>query len=72
VLYDKDDKMARLVFCRDYLINPETEKRARVLGWPWPPYIMLGKRVFYSRQRCREWFDQQDARSQSLVGAPDA
>jgi hypothetical protein len=51
----------------DYeLLTDRQEKRARALGLPWPPYVVLGCRVFYSRQRTKEWFAAQEAKS--LVG----
>lgn len=63
--YDRNDRMTRLVFCREYGINQDTEKHARAQGWSWPPFVVLGRRVFYSRQRCAEWFSQQESQSQS-------
>lgn len=64
MLYDRDDKMARLTFCAERGIDPDTETRAREQGWPWPPWISIGKRIFYSRARVAEWFEAQDRRSQ--------
>ena len=63
MLYDRDDKMPRLTFLREYNIDDSMEKRARSLGLPWPPWVILGRRVFYSRQRTQEWFAEQEAKS---------
>lgn len=60
VLYDKEDRMPRPVFLRDYDIEGSTEKRARALGLPWPPYVVMGGRIYYSRQRTSEWFEHQE------------
>ena len=67
MLYDAEDRMPRLEFCREYGINPETEKLARAHRLPWPPWIVLVRSVVYSRQRCAEWFAEQDRRSQGAV-----
>ena len=63
MLYDRDDKMPRLTFLHEYNIDDSMEKRARSLGLPWPPWVVLGRRVFYSRQRTQEWFAEQEAKS---------
>ena len=63
MLYDKDDKMPRLAFLHEYNIDDSMEKRARALRLPWPPWVILGRRVFYSRQRTLEWFTAQEAKS---------
>jgi hypothetical protein len=63
MLYDRDDKMPRLTFLHEYDIDDSMEKRARSLGLPWPPWVILGRRVFYSRQRIQEWFTEQEAKS---------
>lgn len=63
MLYDKDDRMPRLTFLREYNLDDSMEKRARALALPWPPWVILGRRVFYSRQRCQEWFEAQEALS---------
>ena len=65
--YDKSDKMSRLKFCEVYGVNLDTEKRARSLGLPWPPWVILGRSVFYSRVRCSEWFAAEEAKSQGAV-----
>jgi hypothetical protein len=46
MLYDRDDKMARLTFLHEFDIDDSMEKRARSLGLPWPPWVILGRRVF--------------------------
>jgi hypothetical protein len=69
MLYDKADKMARLTFCDERGIDPDTEARARQQHWDWPPFISLGNRIFYSRQRTAEWFAEQDAKSRGAVTA---
>lgn len=66
MLYDKDDRVPRVEWLRELGISDRTEKYARSFGLPWPPYVVLAKRVFYSRQRTREWFAEQEAKS--LVG----
>jgi hypothetical protein len=58
MLYDRDDRMPRLTFLDIYDFDESTEKRARAEGWPWPPWVVIGRRVFYSRARCAEWFAQ--------------
>jgi hypothetical protein len=64
--YDKDDRLPRLQWIGEYGVTDRQEKRARALGLPWPPHVVLGCRVFYSRQRTQEWFAAQEA--SSLVG----
>lgn len=70
--WDKSDKIARLTFCREYDIDESTEKRARASGWPWPPFVVLGNRVFYSREKTAQWFAEESAKSVAGVqaGAP--
>jgi hypothetical protein len=63
VPWDASDKMARLMFCREYDIDESTEKRARTLGWPWPPFVVLGNRVFYSREMTAQWFAKEAEKS---------
>jgi hypothetical protein len=66
VLYDKDDRVPRVEWLLEFGVNDRQEKRARALRLPWPPWVILGCRVFYSRQRTQEWFAEQEAKS--LVG----
>jgi hypothetical protein len=63
VLYDKDDRVPRVEWLRDFGFKDRQEKRARALGLPWPPHVMLGCRVFYSRQRTQDWFAEQETKS---------
>jgi hypothetical protein len=63
VLYDKDDRVPRVEWLKDFGFKDRQEKRARALGLPWPPYVVLGCRVFYSRQRTQEWFAEHEAKS---------
>jgi hypothetical protein len=65
-LWDKDDRVPRVQWLKDYNVLGSREKRARALGLPWPPFVRMGGRVFYSRQRTMEWFAAQEAKS--LVG----
>lgn len=62
MLYDKDDRLSRLEWLNEFDVTDRKEKRARALGLPWPPHVVLGSRVFYSRQRTREWFAEQEAK----------
>jgi hypothetical protein len=66
VLYDKDDRVPRVEWLREFGVNDRQEKRARALRLPWPPHVTLGRRVFYTRQRTLEWFTAQEA--ESLLG----
>jgi hypothetical protein len=63
VLYEKDDRVPRVEWLKDFGFKDRQEKRARALGLPWPPYVVLGCRIFYSRQRTQEWFAAQEANS---------
>jgi hypothetical protein len=63
VLYDKDDRVPRMKWLREFGVNDRQEKRARALRLPWPPWVILGSRVFYSRQRTQEWFAEQEGKS---------
>ena len=63
MLYDKTDRMPRVEWLREFGVRDRQEKRARALGLPWPPHVVMGKRVFYSRQRTLEWFALQEAGS---------
>ena len=47
MLYDKDDRVPRVEWLREFGVNDRQEKRARALGLPWPPHVTLGRRVFY-------------------------
>jgi hypothetical protein len=58
MLYDREDRMSRPMFLTEYDIAPSTEKRARAEGLPWPPWVVLASRVFYSRQLVARWFEQ--------------
>jgi hypothetical protein len=59
MLYDREDRMSRPTFLREYDIEASTEKRARAEGLPWPPYVVMGGRVYYSRRLVARWFEQQ-------------
>jgi hypothetical protein len=59
MLYDREDRMSRPMFLREYDIDGSTEKRARAEGLPWPPYVVMGGRVYYSRRLVALWFEQQ-------------
>jgi hypothetical protein len=63
VHYDKDDRLPRVEWLREFGVKDRQEKRARALGLPWPPHVVLGARIFYSRQRTRKWFAEQEAKS---------
>jgi hypothetical protein len=59
MLYDREDRMSRPMFLREYDIEGSTEKRARAEGLPWPPSVVMGGRVCYSRRLVASWFEQQ-------------
>ena len=59
MLYDREDRMSRPIFLTEYDIEGSTEKRARAEGLPWPPYVVMGGRVYYSRRLVARWFEQQ-------------
>jgi hypothetical protein len=61
MLYDREERMSRPMFLRVYDIEGSTEKRARAEGLPWPPYVVMGGRVYYSRRLVARWFEQQAA-----------
>ncbi len=61
--YDKDDRIERQHFLGEYGFQASTENRARKQGLPWPPHVVLGKRVFYSRQSVQRWFEEQEAKA---------
>ena len=67
MLYDREDRMSRPIFLTDYDIEGSTEKRARAEGLPWPPHVVLGKRIYYSRQAVQRWFEQQEANAAGAV-----
>ena len=72
MLYDREDRMSRPVFLREYDIEGSTEKRARAEGLPWPPYVVMGGRVYYSRLLVARWFEQQAGVHQAqAVETPD-
>jgi len=50
VQYDKDDRIERQDFLEEFDFQASTENRARKLGLPWPPHVVVGKRIYYSRQ----------------------
>jgi hypothetical protein len=60
-LYDRNDRIPRLQWLSEFGLTDRQEKRARALNLPWPPQVVLGCRVFYSRQRTQEWFAEQEA-----------
>jgi hypothetical protein len=73
MLYDREDRMSRPMFLKEYDIEGSTEKRARAEGLPWPPYAVMGARVYYSRQLVTRWFEQQAGAHQAqAVEAPDS
>ncbi len=63
MLYDRNDKVPRLDWLAEFGVNARLEKMARAVGRPWPPYVQIGSRIFYSRQRTLEWLAQQERRS---------
>ena len=38
-------------------------RKTAQLGLMWPPQLVLGCRVFYSRHRAKEWFAAREAKS---------
>jgi hypothetical protein len=59
MLYDREDRMSRPMFLREYGVEGSTEKRARAEGLPWPPSVVMGGRVYYSRRLLARWFEEQ-------------
>jgi hypothetical protein len=56
MLYDKEDRMKRPEFLREFGFKETTEKKARLEGLPWPPYLVMGGgSIFYSRQLVQRW-----------------
>ena len=39
MLYDKDDRVPRAEWLKDFGVKDRQEKRARSLGLPWPPDV---------------------------------
>jgi hypothetical protein len=75
MLYDREDRMSRPMFLREYGVEGSTEKRARAEGLPWPPSVVMGGRVYYSRRLLARWFEEQAGVGVYLtpaVGAADA
>jgi hypothetical protein len=64
--WDRDDRVARVNWLYEFDISDRQEKRARALKLPWPPWVQMGSRIFYSRQGTAEWFAAEAAKS--LVG----
>jgi hypothetical protein len=62
-LWDRNDKLSRLRWLGEFDVAERQEKRARALGLPWPPFVVMGSRVFYSRQRTEEWFAEQSEKN---------
>jgi hypothetical protein len=63
VQYDKDDRIERQDFLEEFNFQASTENRARKQGLPWPPHVVLGKRIYYSRQAVQRWFEDQEAKA---------
>jgi hypothetical protein len=63
VQYDKDDRIERQDFLGEFGFQASTENRARKQGLSWPPYVVLGKRIYYSRQAVQRWFEEQEAKA---------
>ena len=63
MLYDRDDRMPRVEWLREYSVNDR--RRSGRGRWDCRGRRMgdLGRRVFYSRQRTLEWFTAQEAKS---------
>jgi hypothetical protein len=70
VQYDKDDRIERPEFLRQFGFQASTEKRARKLRLPWPPYVVMGRRIFYSRQAVQQWLAEQEAKAGGEYGCP--
>jgi hypothetical protein len=67
VQYEKDDRIERQDFLGEFGFQASTENRARKQGLPWPPHVVLGKRIYYSRQAVQQWFEQQEANTAGAV-----
>ena len=65
--YDKDDRIERQDFLEEYDFQASTENRARKQGLPWPPHVVLGRRIYYSRQAVQRWFEQQETNAAGAV-----
>lgn len=63
-LYDGEDRMGRQAFLREYRIDGNTERRARAEKLPWPPWIRLAGRIYYSKSLTARWFEQQGGADQ--------
>ena len=44
--YDKDDRIERQDFLEEFDFQASTENRARKQGLPWPPHVVVGKRIY--------------------------
>jgi hypothetical protein len=58
VLYDKKDRWSRIKFMEELGVKASTEKRGRAEELPWPPHLVMGGRVFYSRRLVTDWLTQ--------------
>jgi hypothetical protein len=65
--YDKNDRIERQDFLEGFGFQASTESRARKQGLPWPPYVVLGKKIYYSRQSVQQWFEEQEAKTASAA-----
>ncbi len=61
--YDKDDRIERQDFLQEFGFQASTENRARKQRLPWPPWVICGARIYYSRQSVQRWFDEQEAKA---------
>ena len=53
MLYDKDDRVPRVEWLREFGVNDRQEKRARALRLPWPPLVtwVAGSSIRVSARR---------------------
>ena len=65
----KSSLLKRREFMGEYRFADSTERRGRAGEQPWPPHLVIGKRVFYLRESVERWLTEQEQTGQG--GAAD-
>jgi hypothetical protein len=63
VAWEKGDKLPRVQWLCEFDVADRQEKKARAEKLPWPPWVQMGARIFYSREKTAEWFAAEAAKS---------
>lgn len=61
-----DQLVPRTNLLGEFRISDSSERRRRREGGDWPPHVLVGKKIYYTRSAIETWLRRQEAKSQRL------